>query len=128
MSYTLAASEPPRLMPEPMAFQQNPSPSSQSKEDIELSPVDLGHARSGSQTRSDVSQHKSSAIKLSQLHEAKQRTAHGRLKRVARNVWLTAFMPVVAFAYLSFCYVVATGIVPVRIYKVDQPLEHLCEY
>ncbi|KAF8606415.1 hypothetical protein BDV93DRAFT_505973 [Ceratobasidium sp. AG-I] len=125
MSYALAPSESPHLLHEPEAFQSNPSPSSQSKDAIELSPIELGHTRSGSQPRSELSHHKSSAIQLSQLREEKRRTPQGRLKRIVRNIWLTVFMPVVAFAYLSFCYVVATGIVPVRIYKVDQPLEHL---
>ncbi|KAF8593443.1 hypothetical protein BDV93DRAFT_566539 [Ceratobasidium sp. AG-I] len=124
MSYTLAPNESPRFSHEQNAFQLSPSPS-QSKDAIELSPVGLGDAHSDSQIRSDFSRHKSSAVHLSQLRQEKQRTPYGRLKRVARNVWLTAFMPVVAFAYLSFCYVVATGIVPVQIYKVDQPLEHL---
>ncbi|KAF8606414.1 hypothetical protein BDV93DRAFT_542676 [Ceratobasidium sp. AG-I] len=125
MSYALAPSESPRLLHEPEAFQSNPSPSSLSRDAIELSPVDLGHTRSISQPHSNLSDHKSSAIQLPQLREATQRTPQGRLKRIARIIWLTAFMPVVAFAYLSFCYVVATRVVPVRIYKVDQPLEHL---
>ncbi|KAF8593445.1 hypothetical protein BDV93DRAFT_566541 [Ceratobasidium sp. AG-I] len=127
MSYTLAPNESPHLLHEQKTFQLNPSVASNSKENIELSYINLDRTCSRSQNPSDLPHHKSSAIHLSQRHQEKQRTPYGRLKRIVRNVWLTAFMPAVAFAYLSFCYVVATGIVPVRIYKVDQPLEHLYE-
>lgn len=128
MSYTLAPNESPHFLHEQKAYELNPSLSSQSKDNIELTPINLGPARSNSQTHSDTSHHKSSAIHLSQVRQQKRKTAHGRAGRICRNIWLTAFLPIVAFAYLSFCYIVATRVVPVRIYKVNQPIEHLCEY
>ncbi|KAF8606417.1 hypothetical protein BDV93DRAFT_542677, partial [Ceratobasidium sp. AG-I] len=125
MAYTLAPKESPHFLHERGTFQLNPSLPSDSKENIELSSMNLGPIRSDSQNHSDTSHHKSSAIHLAHVRQEKQRTPHGRAKRIIRNIWLTAFLPAVAFAYLSFCYVVATRVVPVRIYKVDQPLEHL---
>lgn len=121
MAYTLAPNESPHSVHEQEAFQLNPS---LPKENTEISPIDLGRSRS----HSDTSHHKGSAIHLPQLPQGEQKISHGRLGRIVRNIWLTAFLPVVAFAYLSFCYVVATHIVQVRIYKVNQPLEHLCKY
>ncbi|KAF9254330.1 hypothetical protein L218DRAFT_1049965 [Marasmius fiardii PR-910] len=39
-------------------------------------------------------------------------------------LWLTLFLPIVAFGYLGFCYAAATRIIPVRVYSMDSPEEH----
>lgn len=127
MSYSLALSESPRLTHDHKAYQPALSISANSKENIELSPIDLGSARLGSRTNSDTSHHKSSAIHLAKARQAKQSTPRGKARLIIRNIWLTALLPVVAFAYLSFCYVFAMQVIPVRVYKVDQPLDHLCK-
>ncbi|KAG8716898.1 hypothetical protein FRC09_015044 [Ceratobasidium sp. 395] len=69
--------------------------------------------------------HKTSAVHLAHAHEAKQATAYGRARNIIRNIWLTTWLPVIAFAYLAFCYMAATRVVRVKIYKVDTPADHL---
>ncbi|KAH7342034.1 hypothetical protein B0J17DRAFT_649176 [Rhizoctonia solani] len=99
-----------------------------SKEDIELKDVSLPHTHYSDHshsTRSYVPDHKTSAVHLAHKHASRQSTPGGRLSRIVRNIWLTAFMPVVAFAYMAVCYAAATGIVPVRIWMVDEPTNHL---
>ncbi|CAE6529852.1 unnamed protein product [Rhizoctonia solani] len=99
-----------------------------SKEEIELKDVSLPHAHYSDHshsTHSYVPDHKTSAIHLAHERTSKQSTPRGRLSRIIRNIWLTAFMPMVAFAYISVCYAAATGIVPVRIWMVDEPTSHI---
>ncbi|QRV92695.1 hypothetical protein RhiJN_20713 [Ceratobasidium sp. AG-Ba] len=60
-----------------------------------------------------------------QIDQTQQTPPRGRLKHILRTVWLTAWLPLVASGYLAFCYVAATGVVPVRIYNVGRPSEHL---
>ncbi|KAG8710515.1 hypothetical protein FRC11_004439 [Ceratobasidium sp. 423] len=99
-----------------------------SKEDIELKAVSALRAQ-----RSDhlhpahvyVSDHKTHSVHLAHEPESIQSTACGRLSKIMRNVWLTGFMPVIALAYISVCYAAATQVVPVRIWMVDQPADHL---
>ncbi|KAG9090136.1 hypothetical protein FRC07_012177, partial [Ceratobasidium sp. 392] len=67
----------------------------------------------------------SSAARLARVHEARQSTTHGKVSRIVRNIWLTTWLPIIAFAYLSFCYVAATRVIRVRIYKLDTPTDHL---
>ncbi|KAL0574659.1 hypothetical protein V5O48_007306 [Marasmius crinis-equi] len=50
---------------------------------------------------------------------------HKRPRNIVRNLWLTTFLPILAFAYLGFCYAAATHVIPVRMYKIDNPAEHL---
>ncbi|KAG8777749.1 hypothetical protein FRC12_000230 [Ceratobasidium sp. 428] len=94
---------------------------SHSKEDIELTPVGalpVPHTYY-------PEPHKTSAVHLARAHEAKQATTHGRINTIIRNIWLTTWLPVIAFAYLAFCYVAATRVVRVRIYNIDTPADHL---
>ncbi|CAE7094541.1 unnamed protein product [Rhizoctonia solani] len=98
-----------------------------SKEDIELKDVGAhahysDHSHS---TRSYAPDHKTSAIHLAHKQASEQNTTRGRMSRIARNIWLTGFMPVVAFVYISFCYTVATRVVPVRVWMVNEPANHL---
>ncbi|CUA75878.1 putative protein YuaQ [Escherichia coli K-12] [Rhizoctonia solani] len=99
-----------------------------SKEDIELKDVGMPHPDCSDHshtTRSYVPDHKSSAIHFAHEHASRESTTRGRINRIIRNIWLTGFMPVVAFAYISFCYSAATRVVPVRIWMVDEPTSHL---
>ncbi|KDN50765.1 hypothetical protein RSAG8_01263, partial [Rhizoctonia solani AG-8 WAC10335] len=99
-----------------------------SKEDIELKDIRIPHvdySDHSHSTRSYVPDHKASAIHLAHEHASRQSTARGRISRIIRNIWLTGFMPVVAFLYISFCYAAATQVVPVRIWMVDEPASHL---
>ncbi|CAE6514824.1 unnamed protein product [Rhizoctonia solani] len=99
-----------------------------SKEDIELKDIGIPHTHYSDHshsTRSYVPDHKSSAIHLAHEHSSRQTTTRGRVSRIIRNIWLTGFMPAVAFAYISFCYAAATRIIPVRIWMVDEPASHL---
>ncbi|KAG9099609.1 hypothetical protein FRC06_005098 [Ceratobasidium sp. 370] len=101
--------------------QLNPSLSQHSKEDIELTPVGAPPVPHAYYSES----HKSSAAHLARIHEAKQATTRGKIKRIIRNIWLTTWLPVIAFMYLAFCYVAATRVVRVSIYNIDTPADHL---
>ncbi|KAG8748102.1 hypothetical protein FRC10_008835 [Ceratobasidium sp. 414] len=101
--------------------QLHPSLSHHSKEDIELTPVGAPPVPHTYYPEP----HKSSAAHLARIHEAKQATMHGKIKRVVRNIWLTTWLPVIAFMYLAFCYVAATRVVRVSIYSIDTPINHL---
>ncbi|KAL0574653.1 hypothetical protein V5O48_007299 [Marasmius crinis-equi] len=50
---------------------------------------------------------------------------HRQPRNIVRNLWLTIFLPILAFAYLGFCYAAATHVIPVRPYKIDDPSQHL---
>ncbi|KAG9076686.1 hypothetical protein FS749_011503 [Ceratobasidium sp. UAMH 11750] len=95
--------------------------SQHSKEDIELTPIEVPPV-----PRAYFSEpHKTSAAHLARMHEAKQATTHGRIRRIIRNIWLTTWLPVIAFMYLAFCYVAATRVVRVRVFSIDTPTNHL---
>ncbi|KAG8703750.1 hypothetical protein FRC09_003967 [Ceratobasidium sp. 395] len=115
----------PQLMDESKIYDPQIHPSlshhSHSKEDIELTPVGTLPAPHAYYSEP----HKTSAIHLARAHEAKRSTTQGRARSIVRNLWLTMWLPVIAFAYLAFCYVAATRVVRVRIYSVDTPAEHL---
>ncbi|KAG8715326.1 hypothetical protein FRC11_004628 [Ceratobasidium sp. 423] len=99
-----------------------------SKEDIELKDVSMPHAHYSDHSHSThayAPDHKTSAIHLAHEHHSKQNSTRGWLNGIIKNIWLTGFMPVVAFAYIAFCYAAATRIVPVRIWRVDEPENHL---
>ncbi|KAJ1307266.1 hypothetical protein OPQ81_001379 [Rhizoctonia solani] len=101
---------------------------SESKEDIELKDISMPHAHYSDHshsTHANVSDHKTSAIHLAHEHQSRQSTSRGRLGRIIRKIWLTGFMPAVAFIYLAFCYAAATRVVPVRIWMVNEPANHL---
>ncbi|CAE6427451.1 unnamed protein product [Rhizoctonia solani] len=99
-----------------------------SKEDIELRDVGLPHTHYSDHSHSThtyAPEHKSSAIHLAREHQSRQSTPRGRLRGIIRNIWLTGFMPAVALTYLAFCYAAATRIVPIRIWMVEEPRNHL---
>ncbi|QRW03774.1 hypothetical protein RhiLY_02773 [Ceratobasidium sp. AG-Ba] len=78
-----------------------------SKEDIELS--HFGSVATHTTAQPYYEPHKSSAVHLSRVHEARSSTTHGPI----------------ACAYLAFCYSAATRIIPVHVWKIDQPIKHL---
>ncbi|KAL0058491.1 hypothetical protein AAF712_014825 [Marasmius tenuissimus] len=60
----------------------------------------------------------------------RERYAHPRRSgsgsvTILRGLWLTTFLPVVAFAYLGFCYAAVTHVIPVGVYRNGNPEEHL---
>lgn len=107
-------------------YYTNDPMSARSKEEIELQPVRLLPADSSNRLSDELPDHTGVAQPV-RVHDHRQNTYHRRASRVIRNIWLTAFLPAVAFAYLAFCYAAATNAIPVRVYKIDEPANHLCK-
>ncbi|KAG7093194.1 hypothetical protein E1B28_006883 [Marasmius oreades] len=53
------------------------------------------------------------------------RTPLQNLVKLVKLLWMTLFLPMVAFGYLGFCYAAASRVIPVRVHKVDNPADHL---
>ncbi|KAG7087197.1 hypothetical protein E1B28_013178 [Marasmius oreades] len=48
------------------------------------------------------------------------------LKRsLVQLLWRAIFLPIIAFAYLGFCYAAATHAIPVHVYNINNPGDHL---
>ncbi|QRV92668.1 peroxisomal adenine nucleotide transporter 1 [Ceratobasidium sp. AG-Ba] len=95
-----------------------------SMEEVDVGPAGLAYRYALLDSNPSRS-HTSPLAQSIQDNQIQQSQPRGRLKRILRTIWLTAWLPLVASAYLAFCYVAATGVVPVRIYNVDRPSEHL---
>lgn len=47
-----------------------------------------------------------------------------KIVKYMRNFWLTAWLPIVSFSFLAFCYAVHFKRVKVQVWHVDDPMEH----
>lgn len=111
-----------------VGYRTNHSIPHDSRDDLELHPIGLLNANSDNGHHSrNSSDYNLSAARLAHTHKSKRDTSRGRVRRILRNIWLTVFLPTVACAYLAFCYAAATCVIPVRVYKVEEPEEHICE-
>ncbi|KAG7087188.1 hypothetical protein E1B28_013169 [Marasmius oreades] len=46
-------------------------------------------------------------------------------RSLVQLLWRTIFLPIIAFAYLGFCYAAATRVIPVHVYNINNPVDHL---